>query len=578
MAPLSDFEKQRQANIKRNKDLLRQLELDSLTDSISRDAKNAIEASKPPRKKTKTQASQRKPKGEQVPERRSRRLRGVNLDDKESKEYQEQLKKEEEARQRRQELQELRQTRLYGDFKLIDLVTDKLGALKNEDKVIKKESVKREEDESPVKEEDEEEISNDDEVLQLLKQLGDKFSAGDFYEIIKKKSIDYNDKVLASKRKEFDNLKVFERFDPLDIRITQERISSINFHPSKTDRVITAGDKAGHVGIWAVDAKSNNEDEPVITTLKPHGKTVSRIISRGPTQILSSSYDGSVRLMDLNKLNSNDLINVSHPYDLSLSDVAVSDINICKDDANLLYLTTLSGNFYQHDLRVPFKQIEPKSFLRLHDKKIGSFSINPNSCHQIATASLDRTLKIWDLRNVGKSTFSELDLDEPSPHPYGSYASRLSISCVDWNSDNRLVCNGYDDTINLFDFSGQDGSDKIITEWSDTYQPGIKSEDESLEEIPENFKPFTRIKHNCQTGRWVTILKSKWQESPIDGVQKFAIANMNRGIDIYDQKGQILAHLSDAEKVGAVPAVVGMHPTQNWVVGGSASGKLYLFE
>ncbi|KAK7681000.1 hypothetical protein QCA50_015836 [Cerrena zonata] len=273
MAPLSDFEKQRQANIKRNKDLLRQLELDSLTDSISRDAKNAIEASKPPRKKTKTQASQRKPKGEQVPERRSRRLRGVNLDDKESKEYQEQLKKEEEARQRKQELQELRQTRLYGDFKLIDLVTDKLGALKNEDKVIKKESVKLEEDESPVKEEDEEEISNDDEVLQLLKQLGDKFSAGDFYEIIKKKSIDYNDKVLASKRKEFDNLKVFERFDPLDIRITQERISSINFHPSKTDRVITAGDKAGHVGIWAVDAKSNNEYEPVITTLKPHGKT-----------------------------------------------------------------------------------------------------------------------------------------------------------------------------------------------------------------------------------------------------------------------------------------------------------------
>lgn len=44
MAPLSDFEKQRQENIQRNKDLLRKLNLDSATDSISREIPNQRQA------------------------------------------------------------------------------------------------------------------------------------------------------------------------------------------------------------------------------------------------------------------------------------------------------------------------------------------------------------------------------------------------------------------------------------------------------------------------------------------------------------------------------------------------------
>lgn len=71
-------------------------------------------------------------------------------------------------------------------------------------------------------------------------------------------------------------------------------------------------------------------------------------------------------------------------------------------------------------------------------------------------------------------------------------------------------------------------------------------------------------------------MKSSWQSNPADGFQKFIIANMNRGLDIFDQEGNIIAHLN--ESVGAVPAVSTLHPTQNWAVGGSASGKVYLFE
>lgn len=590
MAPLSEFERQRQENIQRNKDLLKKLELDSLNDSISRDVKSNSPIPK------KRKINNKKPtvkKEKDLPSRRSRRLAGVSMED--SAEYKKKIEEEEEARIKREELDALKRTRLYGDFKLIDLMTDTKGRLKREDKVLKmSDEVKQEETEGVIhskpKDEDKpeeffdnENNSSDNKVLEIFRDLGSKFSAGDFYDIIRNKSTECKDEILESKRREFDGKKIFEKYEPNDIKITHQRITSINFHPSQTNRIITAGDKVGNVGIWSVDSSTEEqkdkddeeENEPTIAILKPHGKLVSNIIHKSPSEIITTSYDGSIRSIDLNRLTSSDILHISDEN----NDLGISDTNLCiEGNPNLLYLSTLSGNFYQHDLRTSFKSLEDNKFLRLHDKKIGGFSINPNKSYQIASSSLDRSLRIWDLRNVSHANakISEFDIDQNSPHLYGSYTSRLSISSVDWNSENRLVCNGYADSIDIFNLNGDDNEFKPVTEWSQTYQPGVKSEVEEI--IPDNLKPLIKIKHNCQTGRWVSILKAKWQSSPSDGIQKFCIGNMNRGIDVYDQKGQILAHLRDSEKVGAVPAVISMHPTENWVVGGSASGKVYLFE
>ncbi|ABN67280.2 conerved hypothetical protein with WD repeats [Scheffersomyces stipitis CBS 6054] len=514
MAKISEFERQRQENIQRNKELLKSLNLDSLSQSIKRELPRASET-----KKRKTTPRTKAVKKEDVePSRRSRRIAGIKSELENPEEYNHK----------------------------------KSGSLKFEDKVIKSDSTEPE-----VKQEEKEELSedikNDNKVLHRLQALGDKFSAGDFFDIIQKNPIQYDDKVLQSTRDEFDKLKIYEKHNPLDIKISHTRITAINFHPSTTDRVVAAGDTNGNVGIWAVDS-GEDDSEPTISILRPHGKAISRILTPVAEQnkLYSASYDGSVRVLDLNKLASTEVVYLNDPYENDDYALGVSDINFCASDANLLYMTTLSGSFHKHDIRTPFKPLKSKDILRLHDKKIGSFSINPNNTYQIATASLDRTLRIWDLRNVSKANaeWSEFE-NQISPHLYGSFSSRLSVSCVDWNSENRLVCNGYDDYINIFDLN-----------------------EESL--IPDNLKAFNKIKHNCQTGRWVSILKSKWQVAPEDGVQKFVIANMNRALDIYDQKGQIIAHLTDS--VGAVPAVCGFHPTKNWVVGGSASGKVYLFE
>ena len=51
---------------------------------------------------------------------------------------------------------------------------------------------------------------------------------------------------------------------------------------------------------------------------------------------------------------------------------------------------------------------------------------------------------------------------------------------------------------------------------------------------------------------------------------------MNRFVDVYTGTGQQVAQLG-GDGVTAVPAVAQMHPTKEWVAGGTASGKICLW-
>jgi WD repeat-containing protein 76 len=71
-------------------------------------------------------------------------------------------------------------------------------------------------------------------------------------------------------------------------------------------------------------------------------------------------------------------------------------------------------------------------------------------------------------------------------------------------------------------------------------------------------------------------LKPHWQEHPNDGIQKLAVANMARHLDVFDGKGRQVAELRDP-RVSAVPAVARLHPSKNWVAGVGSTGKLVLW-
>jgi len=312
----------------------------------------------------------------------------------------------------------------------------------------------------------------------------------------------------------------------------------------------------GNMGIFdasqigpEVKAEDDEEDaditEPAITALKIHSRTItSFVFPADGNHLYSSSYDSSVRRFDLQK---GVAVEVFAPATLD-EDLPISSIAIPSTDPNILYFSTLDGSFGRHDIRTNSNA----EIWQLTDKKIGGFSLHPLQPHLFATASLDRTLKIWDLRSIkGKG-------NNRSPALIGEHESRLSVSHASWSAGGHIATSSYDDTIKIHSFHD-----------AGSFKAGHELDEDAM-------APTSIIKHNNQTGRWVTILKPQWQERPEDGIQKFVIANMNRFVDVFSSEGEQLAQLG-GEGVTAVPAVAQFHPTRDWVAGGTANGKLCLW-
>lgn len=531
----------RQKNISRNKDLIRKLQLDDLNNSIAADLRerNSVKSAKrkSPSKIAKTSSPAQ-------PTRRSRRIAQSAYTDDEILKAEEEREKEQLLREK---IRESRQARLKGEFSFPDLIADrKRGALLRELHIL----------ETSVKEKEAVSDSEDQAIQALLAEFDLTWATSER----KRRTSGSNESEVRVNAKNLTQLTLHRS---AEIKVIPNRITSNNFHPNVENRIISCGDTNGCLSILALDQESDT-GESLKILLKPHGKVIARIIDmpHKADSLMTTSYDGSCRINNLAKQKSFEAFSINDEYGNPL---ALSDF--CFRDSNETLTSALSGELLRFDLREPPHLVKSQSLLRLHDKKIGGCSINPNNPNELATSSLDRTLKVWDLRSISKKNLlSELAVDSRSPLCKGLFTSKLSISNVDWNSNNKLVCNGYDNTISILDASQLPSID--LNEKKKKLHPAGQ-----LKQLPAS----QTLKHNCQTGRWVSILKARWQRCPLDNSEKFAIANMNRSIDIYDEEGKLLASLADPEGMTSVPAVVAIHPTQNWVVGGSSTGKMFTY-
>lgn len=273
----------------------------------------------------------------------------------------------------------------------------------------------------------------------------------------------------------------------VQIKITPERIYAIGLHPTTEKPLAFAGDKLGNLGICDASQKApvkQEEDDddaevegPTITTLKPHTRTIHtfQFSPHDANALYSASYDSTVRKVDLAKGIAVEIYAPSDPNE----DVPLSGLEISDKDPHTLYFSTLNGQFGIYDMRTPASEA---SIFQLSDKKIGGFSLHPQHSHLVATASLDRTLKIWDLREMTKT-----EEGERLPALVGEHESRLSVSHAAWNSVGQVATASYDDTVKIYDFGN-------CADW------------EVGKELTESeMKPTTIVPHNNQTGRWVTM-------------------------------------------------------------------------
>ncbi|GAM85515.1 hypothetical protein ANO11243_035220 [Dothideomycetidae sp. 11243] len=512
---LSEYERQRQENIAKNKALLQQLQLDAAATGIapkkaaSRPAAAAGQKRKRPVQKIKEEV---------LPRRTSSRIRGIVADSEVAQ------KKAEEERQVWVEAEKAKRQRVSSDLNLGDVIVN--GGTWNQSG-------------------------------NFLSRFG---PANPGERTFSRQDVkNTTDKELKALRERMSGLGLWKDVEPARIKITPERIYSMGFHPAADKPLVFAGDKMGNLGLFdgsqdldAIKAEDDDEEDgvadPVVTSFKIHTRTISafQFAPNDPAALYSASYDSSIRKLDLNK---GVAVEVWAPPNLEM-DEPLSGVEISRADPNMMFFTSLEGRFGMHDLRTPASASQ--ALMQLSEKKIGGFSLHPLHPHIVATASLDRCLKLWDLRKMSGRGDARL------PTLVGAHESKLSVSHAAFNSAGQVATASYDDTVKIYDFSA-------ARKWS----PGHELEDAEM-------KPSTIIPHNNQTGRWVTILRAQWQMQPQDGVQRFCIGNMNRFVDVYTSRGEQLAQLG-GDGISAVPAVAQFHPTRDWIAAGTASGKLCLW-
>ena len=455
MAPeLSEYEQQRQANIAQRDKLLKQLALDA--------GQAGLGPQKPAPKPHKSSAAHKKKgpvkrvKVEDVgPRRTSSRLLGLTADSEVAK------RKAEDEHAAEQEVARAKRQRHSGELNLSDVVVGGRDWDKSENFLV--DVVSR--GANPY-----ERTFGDSEVRETT------------------------DKELKALREQMSGLELYDGFEPNRIKITPERIYSLGFHPTTEKQLVFAGDKLGNLGIFdasqapasvkaedgvkkeEADEEDDEDDlDPAITSFHCHTRTISsfQFSHANPSHLYTCSYDSSLRLLDLTKSKSTEIY---APSDTSL-DEPLSGVEMDPTAPHILYFSRLDGHVGRTDTRAP----NTTDVFQLSEKKIGGFSLNPANPHFVATASLDRYLRIWDLRKLSGKASRQL------PALIGEHESRLSVSHAAFNSAGQIATASYDDTVKIHTFEGM-GS------WS----PGHKVSDDEM-------APSSIIRHNNQTGRWVTM-------------------------------------------------------------------------
>lgn len=481
-AELSEFEKQRLANKVQRDNLVKQLALDAASAGL------APQSVKPQSKISGSQKKKpavKKLKVEAVPRRTSSRLAGLEADSEVAK------RKVDDEYAAVQEVERAKRRRVSGDLNLSDVVV-------------------------AGKEWDQKENFFVDVVSRGAKPYERTFGVTE----VKKTT----DKELRALREKLSGLELYDGFEPNRIKITPERIYALGFHPTLDKALIFAGDKLGNLGIfdasqtapqvklepikteaqddegrgrkgrrslpWAVSrarskAKTKNEEQdeqdsndisdPNITSFHLHSRTISsfQFSPLNSSHLYTSSYDSSIRLLDLSKSTSTEIY---APLDSSL-DEALSGVEVDPKSPHIIYFSRLDGHLGRTDTR---SRGSPDIF-QLSEKKIGGFSLHPGISHFMATASLDRFMHVWDLRKMSGKMGTQV------PHSVGEHDSRLSVSHAAFNSVGQIVTSSYDDTLKVYTFKG-------MGEW-----PAGKTLSE------KEMQPSSIIRHNNQTGRWVTM-------------------------------------------------------------------------
>ncbi|XP_061524128.1 WD repeat-containing protein 76 isoform X3 [Phycodurus eques] len=312
------------------------------------------------------------------------------------------------------------------------------------------------------------------------------------------------------------------------VKIVKERIFSAAFHPTSTSFLMAAGDKCGNVGLWSV---VGNWGDHGVLLFEPHTRPVCCLaFSRShPAQLLSLSYDGSLRCMDVEKGAFDDVYNIED---------GLKTFDFLSHDCSTLVVGDWYGNLAIVDRRTPGTSHE--SHHSLDPNVLRCVSVHPLQQQYFAVAK-SRQVSIYDLRCLKKSSSQPV-----SQLPGHS----LTVSSCYFSpcTGNRVVTTCMDNYIRIFDTSTMGTEAPLLTS----------------------------ISHFMKTGRWLSKISAVWDPKKEDCL---LVGGMSRprNVHVFHESGRWLHMFKDEERLTTVLSVTAFHPARNAILGGNASGRLHVF-
>ncbi|XP_054071300.1 WD repeat-containing protein 76 isoform X4 [Rissa tridactyla] len=95
--------------------------------------------------------------------------------------------------------------------------------------------------------------------------------------------------------------------------------------------------------------------------------------------------------------------------------------------------------------------------------------------------------------------------------------------------------------------------------------------------LPPTIPVLSTIRHNCNTGRWLTRFRAIWDPKQEDC---FVVGSMARPrqIQVFQDTGKLLHSFYNIDCLSSVCSINVVHPTKNILVGANSSGRLHVFK
>ena len=272
--------------------------------------------------------------------------------------------------------------------------------------------------------------------------------------------------------------------------------------------------------------------------LQPHSRPVNCLTfdTYNHNNLVSTSYDGSVRLFDIEKQKV-DLLYGTEDYTTYHRQL----------DAHC-YLVALGacGRVGLVDRREQEKMKCSKSF-QVFAKSAKTVDIHPLKRDLFLSHSNSNggTCALFDMRAGGGSPESAM---KPVLE-LGGHTKAVSSAAFSPVTGKSIVTVAYDNKLRLF---------------------------KSFSAAEKSIMPYKSVAHNTQTGRWLTTFKAEWHPRRDDLFFVGAMVHP-RQLSAFTDQGIALPVLSDPETLGSICSIIKPHPTLDVVVGGNSSGRVYVF-